>query len=294
MIGRVVSAIALVFPLAACQDRVDELIVEGIEAPAKDAWPTAAVLAAVVERNPWAMVIGADNPRVLLFGDGSVIRWDPEEGSRPAFTTARLTPAELVLAKDALGPIEDFAALKDLYDLAPGVTDQATVEISRTDGPTSVSVMVYGFEAETVATFASTRVATATRPETCPAEFERLYKLLIGLNPTNSTRWFPRYLEVMVWPYDHSPEEPLAWPEEWPGLESKWVIQRRQLHSLFLDGELEDELRSYIESLGEKQAVLMAGRKWSVAYRPVTPGSEVAEEMATLLELELNSRGEAG
>jgi hypothetical protein len=276
------AAITLV--AISCSTTPAELQFIGSESPLPDAWPIEFPLAVVIERNPWALVIGADSPRILLFPDGTIIRYDLGENRWPEFTTARLTASELAKARHALGSLESFMALKDFYDLAPNVTDLPTVEIIRSEQSGSKVVRVYGYAAETVATPATFSFKSTQEPDACPEEFNRLYRLLVSMKPTHSISWMPKYLEVIIWPYEYSPEEPLVWPENWPGIDSRWAFQSGDSYSIVLAGDREKELRRFIESRKEKQAVLLAKKKWSISYRPVTPGSRMAREIVEMLE----------
>jgi hypothetical protein len=259
------AVLALLFATtAAAQD--------GVPQPRADAWPSE-LLAVLIEHNPWAMVIGADTPRVSLFADGTVIRLEPQgEKTAPRLMVSQLTAAELAKVRSAVRPAAAFWKLEKHYNVVPGVTDQMTTELVVYDGKRFNDVSVYGYSS---VKDASDRV---------PAEFERLCKLLIALKPRHAVPWQPRWLEVMVWPYEHSPGAPLTWPAKWPNFKSRLAFpQKGEMCSLILPGSEERALREFLAGRGERQAVAIDGKKWSVEYRPVMPGSRVAQTVAERL-----------
>ncbi len=269
---RALSLIVFLACAAACADK--QII--GTDHPEASPWPKDFPMAVVVERNPWAMMIGADSPRVLLFPDGTLIRADANDRNT-VFSTARLTVDELARVRTAMGKAEDFQHLKDEYNTAPGVSDLPSVEIVRYEKPFSKKVDVYGYVSGFVPTPAVTRVPTAEKADVVPKEFDRAYKVLTDLHPKNSTRWVPRWAEVIVWPYEYAPDESLPWPTGWPDLRSKFAVQdRNDSYSLILAGTEIQNLEQFLASRREKQAILISGRKWAVTWRPVTPGGRMA------------------
>lgn len=252
--------------------------VTGLPAPAGDAWPESDPIAIVTEYDPWAMVIGADSPRAILFADGTFIRTDLS-GRSLSFSTARLSPSELSRVQAALGPMRAFTRLKDAYDLAPNVTDMPTAELVRNEGRLSKTVEVYGYRLGLVdvpATFVS---FTDEKADRLPLEFDKAFRVLVGLRPTRLVRWHPRYLEVMVWPFEYSRKEPLAWPDKWPDLSHPLTLQRGDSYSLFLPSSEQPTLETFLSARLSGQAVRIGGRKWSISWRPVTPGGPVAREL---------------
>jgi hypothetical protein len=274
------AALVVTILVAGCAGTLKEIV--GVPNPPASPAPAGLPIAVVVEHDPWAMLIGADSPSVLLFEDGTLITAVGQSGTTK-FSTARLTPAELSSVRATIASPEQFEKLEDEYDLAPGVTDLPTVEIVRYEKPVSKRVQVYGLVTGFVGTPATTRVATEEKADVLPAEFRAAYKVLTTLRPKYSVPWVPRYAEVMIWPYDHSPEQPLEWPPAWPSLDDKRSIRRGdEAYSIILDGSQIQELEQLLARRREKQAISIAGRKWSVVWRPVTPGSRMAEQIEQL------------
>jgi hypothetical protein len=271
-VPKALSLIVLLISAVACADKP----IIGTDHPEASPWPKDFPIAVVVERNPWAMMIGADSPRVLLFPDGTLI-WADANGRKTIFSTARLTADELAWVRAAMGKAEDFQHLKDEYNTAPGVSDLPSVEIVRYEKPFSKKVDVYGYVSGFVPTPAVSRVPTAEKADVVPKEFDRAYKVLTGLHPKNSTPWVPAWAEVIIWPYEYAPDESLPWPTEWPGLESKFAIQDgNDSYSLILPGKEIQKLEQLLASRREKQAILISGRKWAITWRPITPGGRMA------------------
>jgi hypothetical protein len=176
-----------------------------------------------------------------------------------------------------LGKPEDFQRLKGEYNIAPGVSDLPSVEIVRYEKPYSKKVEVYGYISGFVPTPAVTKVPTQQAADVVPNEFDQAYKVLTGLHPKNSIAWIPTWAEVMIWPYEYAPDESLPWPKGWPELGSKFAVQAGDdSYSLILPGSEIDKLERFLAARREKQAILISGKKWAVAWRPITPGGRMA------------------
>ena len=273
------NAVLLVLLLAACRTPVGEL--RGIPAPAADAWP-AEPLAVLIEHNPWAMVIGADTPRAEIFTDGTFIRLDAGDPARaPRLFVSQLTPAELARVGKAIRPSAAFWRLKDQYNVAPNVTDQVTTELVVREGERAKQVYVYGYAPEEWKPPAYTVLPGGEwNADALPEEFDRICRLLVALKPTHEVPWLPRYVEVMIWPYEYSPDAPLVWPERWPGLTSPMAFPRGESWSLILPGSEFAALEAFVAGRGERQAILIDGKKWAIDYRPVMPGGSWAKDIA--------------
>jgi len=250
---------------------------QGVPAPERDAWP-AEPLAVLIAHNPWAMMIGADTPRAEVFNDGTVIRLDPKTGK---LFVSQLTRDELARVKDALKPSESFWKLKDDYNVMPNVTDLITTELVVMEGSRFKRIQVYGYSPEKWSPPATTIFpGRGEKADSLPGEFERICKLLVALKPAHELPWTPRYIEVMIWPYDYSPDIPMEWPASWPNLTSPMAFAMQDQYSLILPGSELEALEQYVAKRGERQAILIGGKKWSIDYRPVMPGGRWARDIA--------------
>jgi hypothetical protein len=231
------------------------------------------------------MVIGADLPLVEVYADGTVLRADPGNSRDRGYLISQLGPEELQRLLDSIGPTEDFLALGELYETSPAVSDQPTTELILSAGKRDKSVSVYGYSLGTVDTPAYTVIAGGGKGDEVPREFDRVARLIASLAPRNEVPWKPRFVEVMLWPYDHSPDTPMPWPTDWPSHESPLTFARGGSYSIVLPGTELSRLREYVHKRGERQAVLWHERKWSIAYRLLMPGSDLATRIATSTEV---------
>jgi hypothetical protein len=258
---------------------------EGVPEPDQSAWPENPV-AILVEQDPWAMVIGADLPVVEVYSDGTVLRADPSNRADRSFLVSQLKADGSRRLLQAIGPTKAFTALDEFYNLLPNVTDQPTTQLVIFDGAHAKSVSVYGYSLGTVDKPAYTVFGHRSKAEKLPSEFDRVARLLASLAPKNEQPWQPRYVEVMLWPYEHSPEEPMAWPKGWPSADSPLVFPRRHSYSVIVPGSELPARESTFEQRGDRQAVLWNGHKWPIAYRLVLPASEMAERIAAVAAMQ--------
>jgi hypothetical protein len=248
----------------------------GITKPDASAWPDKPV-AIVVERNPWAMVMGADLPSVLVFSDGTVLRADPNSKNAPAYLVSQFRGSEWDRLMTSIGPTPAFDGLKNDYAMTT-VTDRPTTAVTLFGKGGRKSVSVYGYSTapqHTQSTYGDRAGVSAA-----PAEFDRVVKLLTTLAPINETPWHPRFVEVMLWPFEYSRETPIQWPTSWPTSGPPTVFQRGHSWSVVLPSSELPRLRALVGQLHKRQAVLWNGHKWSIDYRLVLPGGEVATRIA--------------
>ena len=249
---------------------------DGIARPDASAWPEKPV-AMLVEQNPWAMVVGAGLPSVVVYSDGTVLRADPNSRRDPAYLVSQFRGNEWDRLLQSIGPTPAFDGLKESYSmLAP--TDQPTTAVVLFGKSGRRSVSVYGYSLARL----DTRTSREGRAggSSVPAEFDRVAKVLATLAPKNETRWQPRYLEVMLWPYEYSRTAPKAWPAAWPTKESPMVFRRGESWSVIIPGSELPRLGDFMRQVNERQGVLWNGHKWSMAYRLVLPAGEVATRIA--------------
>jgi hypothetical protein len=270
----------LVVLAAALLARATPAAFDGVDSPDSTAWPEEPA-AMLIEHDPWAMVIGADLPLVEVYADGTVLRADAGNTRDPGYLVSQLAPREMERLRESIGPTKELLALRDYYDSRPNVTDQPTTQLVLSAGETSKSVSVYGYALGTVDTPAYTVIAGGEKGDEVPREFDRVARLLAALAPRHELPWKPRYIEVMLWPYDHSPDLPMSWPADWPSVGSPLTFARGNSYSVVLPGSELARLRDYVERRGERQAVLWNGGKWSIGYRLVMPGSALAAQIAT-------------
>ncbi len=224
-----------------------------VSATAENTKPTVVL----VERDPWLIVIGSDSPTFALYSDGHVIARNAETS---AYVSTRLPAAE---QKELLGRIapESFLELDEHYSAS-----------DRTDQPTNQLHVWIDGKRKSVSVYGPLRREKEARDRTPPV-FLQAFDAIVKIAPQTSP-WTPELIEVLIWPYEHSPMEPLSWPDSWPNFESATPRGSEGLHQLFLSGTELDKLQQFVRSLGPKQAVSLGGRKWAISYRLPFPNEE--------------------
>lgn len=226
-------------------------------------------LVVFIQTDPWAMVMGADTPRVAAYEDGTVV-FIRISGKNATYQSKNLSATELSNLKKQLAPTMALKNLKSFYNLRPYDTDQPEAMFYIRDGERELASRVYGLTAE--GKRSSHNVSQGKREaDAVPDEIIELHKFLCAVDYPDSKEWTPRYLELMIWPYEYAPEASIKWPKDWPGLDSKRTFKRGDSYSIFLDGKVLPELLKFLKTRKEKGAVEIAGKKWAVSFRPVFP-----------------------
>jgi hypothetical protein len=212
--------------------------------PAADAEP----VIVYIETDPWAMVIGSDSPRLVLYDDGMVIY-----RSDGGYQSVTLTPADSA----ALAAKVNLAGIKEYTDYT-SVTDQPSSIII--DFRTKQAAVAYG---------------ATSRHRTRGDRGDKLLTMITLLreyeNP-EAKAWEPEAIEVMIWPYEYAPEASIIWPETWPGLDHPATVQRGDSYSLFVPISEKEALLTFLETRKPRGAVKIGGRKWAVSLRTPLPG----------------------
>lgn len=183
-----------------CPDRL-------ADRPARESVQPIAVL---ITTNPWAMVIGADEPRLALYSDGMVIYRSGRE-----YRAVRLNSHEAEELRASLG-IENLACFIGAYG-DTSITDQAenNLFIGRGGGMSLISI--YG----------------QIRPSSAPPQVIPAYERLLNFTHPGSQPWLPEQVEIMVWPYEYAPDPSIQWPSSWPDLNSETTVRRGDSYSIF-------------------------------------------------------------
>jgi hypothetical protein len=108
-----------------------------------------------------------------------------------------------------------------------------------------------------------------------PAEIFEAHKFLWSLNYADSLPWKPKFIEVMIWPYEYAPDRSIIWPKDWPDLKSDRIFKRGESYSIFMDGEMLDDVDKFLRMRKERGAVEISGKKWAVSVRLVFPSEPV-------------------
>lgn len=223
----------------------------------------------LMQDDPWAMVIGSDTPQLVVYEDRSVI-YTVVVQNRVEHRIAHLDETRFGELRAQVRPLLTLPALKIVYDLAPGVTDQPMSSLFVTEGGKIKVVRVYGLTSQ-----GRSHKEVRQGEDPPPAEFMKIHGLLASFTAAESKPWSPSFIEVMLWDYSYAPEASIVWPKEWPDLDSARAKRRGKSFSIYLDGARLDALNTFLATQREKGAVELGGRKFAADYRFVMPSEPV-------------------
>lgn len=231
-------------------------------------------IAVFIQTDPWAMVIGADTPRVAVYEDGEVV-FVKKVKERRVYHHVTLDKAGLAKLREHFKPVLAVKDLKTSYNMHPNVTDLPESRFYFRDGDREIATNVYGLMAPETKLPGYTEFPSKTKPTSPPKELLALHKWLCGLDYPDSKQWTPKYIEVMLWDYGYAPDPSIQWPAAWPSLTSDRAMKRGDSYSIFLDGSLLPKLRKFLSTKKPKGAVEIGGKKMAVSYRFTFPGEPV-------------------
>ena len=227
-----------------------------------------------IQTDPWAMLIGMDTPRVVLYADGQVIFTRDTDGGRQHYH-ARLDTEGLAHFHEHTRALRALKTLRPFYNVAPALTSQPRARFYLRDGSRRVLTNVYGLKVAGTRLAAWTVMPTAQSPDELPPALLELHQWLCDFSPPGSELWTPKYVEVCLWDYSYAPEPSIQWPAAWPSLTSDRAVGHGDRFSIFLDGDLLPELRAFLATQNPRGAIEVAGKKWAVAYRLTFPSEPV-------------------
>jgi hypothetical protein len=227
-------------------------------------------IAVLLQESPWATVMGAETPRLVVYENGDVIysRQGPGPKEETYFYAELGFPA-LSDVISHLKPVVDLKTLKPMYSLPDDTNQGATLFYLFVDNKETVT-SVYGLNPSDDRE--GFRVRTVGK---IPDELRELYHYLLTVDFTESRPWRPGFVEAMLWPFEGAPDKVVPWPKSWPDLSSDRAIKRKNGFSIFLDGSMRDDLKQFLSFENEKDAVEINGKDWSVASRPAFPSEPV-------------------
>ena len=214
------------------------------------------------EANPWLMVIGSDSPSFALYDSGLLIFAKDRE-----YLAITLTEKEKEEFLNYLSIDSSFYELKDYYDACTW-TDQPTSTIYLWKGDDVKKVSVYGNirgGEEEDTSYGEPRKET-------PGAFLNLYDRLVSYTNDKALPWMPEKFEIMIWPYEVSPENAAVWPEDWPDINSSDTKKRGEdSYSIYLNSELYEDYRNLCK---DTSALLINGKTWAASVRYPFPNEE--------------------
>lgn len=206
-------------------------------------------LVVLLDRDPWAEVVGSDSPAFALYVDGTVI-----QRNATGFSTTRLTDGERKNLLDGL----NLRALSRSYGRfeAEDATDQPEQDLLIYQGEKPVFVSVYGSLKD-----------PGVRSK-IPKEVAAAYDTLSAIKLPRGRSWLPENVEVMIWPYEYAPDPSIRWPQNWPGLNDPKTVRRGEdSFSLYMPSAKLADLSALLSRRSEKGAVEIDGRKWAASIR---------------------------
>jgi hypothetical protein len=227
-------------------------------------------IAVLIESNPWAMVIGADTPRIAIYENGEVI-FAKKINNTLAYHRIAFDEAGFAVLRQQMQSVMALKTLKVNYDIA-NMTSQPEAMFYLRNGAHDATTAVYGLTCAGQKYPVWTTLPGHAKPEEPPNELLQFHKRLCEFDAPNSEPWTPKYVEAMLWGYAYAPDPSIQWPKEWPSLNSDRALKRNEAYSIFLDGVLLPKLEQFLATRKEKGAIELDGKKWAVAYRHTFPG----------------------
>jgi len=236
-------------------------------------------IAVLIQTNPWLMVIGSDTPMTTIYEDGQVIQLKQKKDAPPQYIQTQLSEQELDKVKKKLLSFGKYIDVKQAYDLAPNVFDLPETKIYLNLYKTKLVTTIYGLMLPGTNLPAYSSFPTEEKANNLPDSIKNLHQYLTKLNFDTSKEWNPKFVEVMIWPYEYAPDESIIWPKEWPGLDSPQTLKRRDAYSIFFPGEKTNQLGEFLMTRKPKGAVEIGGKKWAVSVRYTFPSEPIWREV---------------
>jgi hypothetical protein len=252
------------------------LVCASVAQAASDASATKPI-AVWIQTDPWAMVLGADTPRVAVYGDGEVV-FVKKVGKALEYHHVHLEAAALAELRRRIEPVLALSNLRGYYDLAPNVTDLPKAKLYVSDGRSAAATEIYGLMAKGTELPAFTRFGGAPKPDTVPEAVLALHRWCAAFDDAKSTPWVAPRIEVMLWDYPAARDVALDWPRSWPSIHSDRAVQRGENWSVFFDGSQVDEVRERLDDAIPRGAIELEGRRYAASYRFAFPGADLWEQ----------------
>ncbi len=229
------------------------------------------VLVMLTEFNPWAMVVGWDPPKFVLYDNGQVIY-----KKKGRYVSAKLAPAEVTAFMGGLR-LDSFGKLKNSYIISRATDQPTNVLLVRTGDSAYREISVYGSPGGDRGPAFIRRLDTEPGEVLpLPTELSAALHQVLNYDNAQSLVWVPEYIEVFIWPFEYAKGEPTDWPKQWPGITDRKTVKwnDNDAYSLFIPGSQNEELQKFIASLKPTQAVRINNKKWAVSARFRFPHEE--------------------
>ena len=147
------------------------------------------ILISLYEYDPWRMVVGSNSPTFILYADGTAIFWNTKQKE---YQYSQLDNASVLKEMDA---IKNLGNLENYYSLS-----------NWTDQPTQVLSFKLGNEIKKISVYGDLRKQEEVRakaPELLLLEYDHF----ISYQVNKAKSWEPKYLEVIICPYEYAPDK---------------------------------------------------------------------------------------
>lgn len=145
------------------------------------------------------MVIGSDSPVFALYENGEVMYRSGEQDPTKRFLNARLSPEST----------KQFLSTLDLSNRLIEFDRKMIQASTVSDQPTSEILYWVNGEFHAVGIYGQLGGSGSARKDVSDSVL-RIWDTVTAFKAPEAKPWLPPYIEVMIWPYEYSPEEPKA------------------------------------------------------------------------------------
>nr|WP_315232451.1 lipoprotein [uncultured Flavobacterium sp.] len=210
---------------------------------------------ALIETDPWLMVIGSDVPTFALYENGQIIykKIVDKQIKYYEVTNDKETTQKII---KSFGITDNLMKQED-YIVASTATDQ----------PTNVLLLNFDLVRQ-LSVYGQLRDLKNKARQKTPIDFIDVYDKIIKFEDNKAIEWLPDTFEVMATKYSYAPEKSLKWNSEWNDIKSETTVKRNEdLYSIYLEKKYYKEFIELLKNTKEKQSVEINGEKYSLTYR---------------------------
>jgi hypothetical protein len=210
---------------------------------------------ALIETDPWLMVIGSEVPTFALYENGQIIYKKIFDKKAKYFEVINDKETTQKIIK-SLGITDNLMKQEDYIEAS-----------TATDQPTNVLLLNFDHVRQ-LSVYGQLRDLKNKARQKTPKDFIDVYDKIIKFEDNKAIEWLPETFEVMATKYSYAPEKSLKWNSEWNDIKSETTVKRNEdLYSIYLDKKYYEEFIKLLKNTKEKQAVEINGEKYSLTYR---------------------------
>lgn len=210
---------------------------------------------ALIETDPWLMVIGSDVPTFALYENGQIIY--------KKIVDKQIKYYEVTNDKETTQKIIKSFGITDNLMKQEDYIEASTA----TDQPTNVLLLNFDLVRQ-LSVYGQLRDLKNKARQKTPIDFIDVYDKIIKFEDNKAIEWLPDTFEVMATKYSYAPEKSLKWNSEWNDIKSETTVKRNEdLYSIYLEKKYYKEFKELLKNTKEKQSVEINGEKYSLTYR---------------------------